>query len=170
MYAVFLKTKKIMHNASAVSFYFELYLNTCSKEIYSFIWYYKKEKEVCAKYFLFKVFCCFSQTPCQKNVLMIAKTSYCFVLDKAKIGESTLCQKDSSAPLLNPFRIRNNTVYGYVNLKNNIWEFQRSEVPIPVGVILHVNELQEGDGSIQNLNKGKTKWYKNCVLELSASN
>ena len=26
-------------------FYFELYLNTCSKEIYSFIGYYKKEKK-----------------------------------------------------------------------------------------------------------------------------
>ena len=44
--------------------------------MYSFICYYKKEKEVCSKYFLFKEFCRFSQTACQKNVLMITKKSY----------------------------------------------------------------------------------------------
>ena len=37
-------------------FFFELYLNTYSKEIYSFICYYKKEKEVCSKYFYSKYF------------------------------------------------------------------------------------------------------------------
>ena len=47
-------------------FHLELYLNTYSKEIYSFICYYKKEKDVCSKYFLFKVLCRFSQTACQK--------------------------------------------------------------------------------------------------------
>ena len=53
---------------SVVILLFRLYLNTCSKKIYSFICYYKKEKEFCSKYFLFKVFCRFLQTARQKNV------------------------------------------------------------------------------------------------------
>ena len=66
-----------------------------------------------------------------------------------------LCQKDSSAPLLDPSRNRNNTVSDYLNLKNNIGEFQKSEVQLPVGILVHFNELQED--------------IKNCALELSAS-
>ena len=38
---------------------------------------------------------------------------------------------------------------GYVNLKNNIEEFQRSEVLFPVRILARLNELQEGDGIIQ---------------------
>ena len=75
----------------------------------------------------------------------------------------------TSAPLLDPSRNRNNTVCGYVNRKNNIEEFQRSEVPFPVAILVHLNELQEGDGIIQNVKKGTVKWHKNCALELSAS-
>ena len=71
--------KKLVHSfirlLLLLFFYFELYLKTCSKEIYSFICYYKKEKEVCSKYFLFKVFCRFSQTTCEENVLMITKVT-----------------------------------------------------------------------------------------------
>ena len=74
-----------------------------------------------------------------------------------------------SAPLLYPSPNWNNTVCGYVNCKNNIKEFQRSEVPFPVGIIVQLNELWEGDGIIQNLKKGKAKWYENFALELSAS-
>ena len=45
-----------------------------------------KEKEVYSKYFLFKVFCRFSQTACQKNVLMMTKVTYCFALDRDNTG------------------------------------------------------------------------------------
>ena len=78
-------------------------------------------------------------------------------------------QKDSVVPLPDPSRNRNNTVYGYIILKNNIEEFQRSEVPFPVGILVHVNELQEDDWIIQNGKNGKVKWCKNCVLKISAS-
>ena len=65
---------------------------------------------------------CFS-----KNVLIISKVSYCFSLSKKNVlRKCILCQKDSSVPLLDTSRIRNNTVCGYVNRKNNIKEFQRS--------------------------------------------
>ena len=50
-----------------------------------------------------------------------------------------------SAPLLDPFRNRNNTVCGYANRKKNIQDFQRSQVPFPIGILVHLNELQEGD-------------------------
>ena len=43
-------------------------------------------------------------TACQKNVLRITKVSYCFALG------NVLCQKDSSAPLLDPSHSRNSTV------------------------------------------------------------
>ena len=69
------------------------------------------------------------------------------------IGE--LCQKDSFAPSLYSIRNRNNTVCEYVNLKSNIEEFQRSGVPFPVGILVHLNELQEGAEIIKNLKKGK---------------
>ena len=110
---LFLKMKKLMHCVIhlLLFFYFELYLNISSKEIYSFICYYKEEKEVCSKYFLFKEFCRFSQTACQENVSVITKVSYCFALGKA------------GALLLDHCRNRNSTVCGYVNIKNNIEEF-----------------------------------------------
>ena len=74
--------------------FFELYLNTCIKEIYSFICYYKKEDEVCSRYFLFKVFCRFSETACQKNVLIITKLNYCFVLGKTNgLGKVNIVPK-----------------------------------------------------------------------------
>ena len=84
-------------------------------------------------------------------------------------GRCILCQKDSIAPLLNPFRNKNKTVRGYVNLQNNIEECQRREVPFLVGMLAHLNELQEGGGIIQILKKEKAKWHKNCTLGLSAS-
>ena len=128
-------------------FYFELYLTTCSKKNYSFIRYYKKEKEVYLKYFLFKVFCRFSQTACPKNVLMVTKVSYCFALSKANILGKVYIK--ANARLLDPFFNRNDTVCGYVNRKNNIEDFQRSEVTFPVEILAQLNELQEGDGIIQ---------------------
>ena len=83
-------------------------------------------------------------------------------------GRCILCQKHSTAPLLDPSCNSNNTVFVYVNLKSNIEEFKRSEVPC-VGILVHFNELHVGDGLIQNLKKGKAKWHKNYVLELSVS-
>ena len=102
--------------------------------------------------------CCFSQTACQKNLLTKTKVSYCFALDKANgLGRCIFCQKDSSAPLLDPCRNGNNTVCGYFNLKNNNEESQRSEVPFPVVIFVRLNELKEVGGVIQNLKKGKAK-------------
>ena len=86
---------------------------------------------------------------------MIAKVSYCFALDKAKGFCVILCQKDSIAPLLNPSCNKNNIACGYVNLKSNIEEFQRSEALFSVGTQVHLNELQ-GDGITQNLKGEKT--------------
>ena len=75
-------------------------------------------------------------------------------------GRCILYQKDSSAPLLDLSRNRNNTVCEYVNLKTNIEEIQKSEVLFPLGNLARLNELQEGDEIIQNLMKGKAKWHK----------
>ena len=99
----------------------------------------------------------------KKNVLMTTKTkvSHDFALDKKMDwGRCILYQKDSSAPLLDLSRNRNNTVCGYVNLKTNIEEIQKSEVLFPLGNLARLNELQEGDEIIQNLMKGKAKWHK----------
>ena len=138
-HAVILKIKKSMHCCIhlLLFFYFELYLNACSKEIYSFICYYKEEKEVCSKYFLFKILCSFSRTICQKNVLVITKLNYCFALDKANgLGK----------------------VYSSRNKnKNNIEKFQGNEVLFSVGILLHLSELEEADRVIQNLKKEKVK-------------
>ena len=38
----------------------------------------------------------------------------------------------------------------FVNLKNNIEEFQISEFSFPVGILVQLNELVEGDGIIVN--------------------
>ena len=44
---------------------------------------------------------------------MITKVSYCFALDKPMDwGRCMFCQKDSIAPLLDPYRNRNNTICG----------------------------------------------------------
>ena len=127
---LFLKMKKLMHSVMhlLLFFYFELYLNTSSKEIYSFICYYKEEKEVCSKYFLFKEFCRFSQTACQENVSVITKVSYCFALGPENVSVITkvsycFALGKAGAPLLDQSRNRNSTICGYVNIKNNIEEF-----------------------------------------------
>ena len=39
-------------------------------------------------------------------------------------------------------------------------KYFRDEVLFPVGIIEHLNELQEGDGIMQNFNKGKTNSTK----------
>ena len=78
-------------------------------------------------------------------------------------GRCILGRKDSSAPLLNPSRNRNNTVCGYVNLIKSVEEFQRSKVPFPVGVLVHLKKLQKDDEIIESLKKGKEKWHKNCA-------
>ena len=67
LHAVFLKMKKLLQSfIYLLFFYFELDLNKCSKKIYSLICYYQKEKEVCSKYFLFKIFCRVLQIANQK--------------------------------------------------------------------------------------------------------
>ena len=67
LHAVFLKMKKLLQSfIYLLFFYFELDLNKCSKKIYSLICYYQKEKEVCLKYFLFKIFCRVLQIANQK--------------------------------------------------------------------------------------------------------
>ena len=58
------------------------------------------------------------------------------------------------------------SVCGYVNLKYNTAQFQRSEVEFPVGIFVQLNELQEGARIMQNLKKRKNKWPKSCLLEL----
>ena len=65
LHAVFLKMKKTCAYV-LIFFYFELYINRCCKEIYSFICYYKKEEEVNSKKILFNIFCRCSQTASQK--------------------------------------------------------------------------------------------------------
>ena len=94
---------------------------------------------------------------------MTAKVSYCFASDnKNGLGNKVYIEPKR-------FKCSNTTVCGYVNVKNNIEELQRSEVPFPFGNLVHLNESQEGDVIIKNLKKGKAKWHKNCTLELSAS-
>ena len=82
-------------------------------------------------------------------------------------GSCILYQKDSSAPLLNPSRDRNNTGCEYVTFINNIKKFQRSEVPFPFGILVDLKKLQQGHKIIQNLKNEKAKWNKNCALEVS---
>ena len=64
------------------------------------------------------------------------------------IGEGAYCAKKIQVLLCS-----NTTVCGNVNLKNNIEEFQRSQVPFSFGILVHLNELQDDDGIIQNLKK-----------------
>ena len=78
LHEVFIKMKKLMHSFIhlVLFFYFELFLNSCSKEIFYVHLRLllqeekekkrmkkrmkkKKGKEVCSKYFLFRVFCLF---------------------------------------------------------------------------------------------------------------
>ena len=40
---------------------------------------------------------------------------------------------------------------------NDIEEFHKSEVPFHVGILVHLNKLQEGNRIIENLKKGKAK-------------
>ena len=105
-----------------------------------------------------------------KNVLRIIKVSHFFALDKANRLEKVYIVPKKLKHSFNPPLLyscnRNNTVCGYVNLKYNTAQFQRSEVAFPVGILVHLNELQEGARIIQNLKKRKTKWPKNCPLEL----
>ena len=81
-------------------------------------------------------------------------------------GSCILCQKHLIAPWLNPSHNRNKTVCWYVKVENNIEEYQRKEIPFPVGILVH---LQESDGIIRNFKKEKVKWHKNCALGLSTS-
>ena len=78
---------------------------------------------------------------------MVTKVTYCFALSKANLLRKVYIVP--SAPLSSPF-VTGIIVCGYVNRKNNIQDFQRSEVPFPVGILVHLNELQEVDGIIQN--------------------
>ena len=131
LHEVFIKMKKLMHSFIhlVLFFYFELYLNSCSKEMFTFICVYycrkkkkkkkneNKKEKVCSKYFLFRVFCHFSQTTFQKTTVSL------WTRQMGK-GRSILCQKHSCNPLLDASRNRNNTVCGYVNLKSIIEEFQ----------------------------------------------
>ena len=50
-------------------------------------------------------------------------------------------QKDSSVPLLEPSRSKNNTVWGYASLKNKNEELERNEVLFPVRIPVHLNEI-----------------------------
>ena len=71
-----------------------------------------------------------------------------------------------NAPLLVPFCNRNKTVCGCVNRKNSIEDFQNSEVLFPVGILAHLNELQEGDGIIQNQKfqpQSKLNNFESCI-------
>ena len=74
-----------------------------------------------------------------------------------------LCQKDSIASLL--LCSFETGIIQFVDMliskiKNNVEEFQKSEVPFPVGILVQLNELQKGDGIIKNLKK---KEKQNCM-------
>ena len=74
-----------------------------------------------------------------------------------------LCQKDSVASLL--LCSFETGIIQFVDMliskiKNNVEEFQKSEVPFPVGILVQLNELQKGDGIIKNLKK---KEKQNCM-------
>ena len=93
---------------------------------------------------------------------MITKVSYYFALDKANglRKKYMLCQKDSSTPSLDPSRNRNNTVCGYANRKNNIEEFQGSEVPFPVGILVHLTILTGKNCVLLN---SVQEWLLGCL-------
>ena len=110
--------------------FFEKFVKLCGSHSYILMYTPQERKRNFFKIFFFKVFCRFPQTAYQNNVLIITKVSYIRYI---------LCQKDSRAPLLDSSRNKNNTVCEYVNLKNSIEEFQRSEVPFPVGILVHLN-------------------------------
>ena len=84
-------------------------------------------------------------------------------------GRCVFCQKDSSAPLLDSCRNRDNTVCGHVNLKNNLDEFQRGDASFSVRILVHLNELQEQDQIIQCLMEIRAKRHKIFVLDFSVS-
>ena len=74
-----------------------------------------------------------------------------------------LCQKDSIASLL--LCSFETGIIQFVDMliskiKNNVEEFQKSEVPFPVGILVQLNELQKGDGIIKSLKK---KEKQNCM-------
>ena len=102
LHMVFLKMKKLKHSffIHLSSFLcFELYLNTWKKEIYSFICYYKKEKEAFLKYFLFKVFCCFLQTACQNKCISDTNSKLLLCFGQAKcIGEGVSYARKIQVP------------------------------------------------------------------------
>ena len=76
---------------------------------------------------------------------MITKVSNCFALGKTTgLGKVYIVLKRFKWSFTRPLRNKSNTNCGYVNLKNNTEEFQRTE-------------LQEGYGIIQNLKNGKAK-------------
>ena len=83
-------------------------------------------------------------------MLIITKATVSLWTRQTDWRRSILCQKGSNAPLPNPSCRTNDTVCGYVNLKNNIEEFQISEFSFPVGILVQLNELVEGDGIIVN--------------------
>ena len=72
---------------------------------------------------LIKVFCPFPQTAGHKNILMITKVNYC-----KWIGERAYHAKNIQVRLCLTPLVTGIIVCGYVNLKSNIEEFQRSSV------------------------------------------
>ena len=86
LHVVFLKMKK-RHSfiQLLLLFYFELNLNACIKQIYSFICYYKKEKEVCSK--------CFGNC-LSKKCIKDNKSKLLFCFGQGKwIGEGAYCAR-----------------------------------------------------------------------------
>ena len=66
-------------------------------------------------------------------------------------GRCILCQKDSSAPLLDPL-VTGIIQFGDMSISKTTWKnFKEVKFMFPVGILVHLNELQKSDGIIQNL-------------------
>ena len=79
---------------------------------------------------------------------MITKVSHCFALDKPNgLTKCILCQKDSSAPLLDPSGNRNNTIVIMSTSRTTLKNFKE------VKFRFHLNRLQESDGKAKEKSK-----------------
>ena len=140
-----------------------IYIQALKKIVYSFAVIRKKKTFV--QNILHPKYSVVFRKPLVKKYVNDNKSKLLFRFTTTKMdwGRCILCQK------IQVLLCSNTTVCGYVNLKNNTEEFQRSEVPFRFGILVHLNELRQGDGIIQNFKKGKAKRHENCALELSAS-
>ena len=101
---------------------------------------------------------------------MITKVvSYCFTFDRPNgLGKVYIVPKRFKCSFARPSRNRNNIIWGYVNLKNNMEEFQRSEVYVSGWNPSTLKRITKKRWNYPKF-KRKAKWHKYCALELSSS-